>query len=54
MVPAIWLDESGTPRRVRRWLRCGRKASVHCFRLELCLRLQWGCRGGRVWGIVSR
>jgi hypothetical protein len=41
MVPLTWLDESGTPRPVRRYLRCGREAPVYRFRLDHLRLIGW-------------
>jgi hypothetical protein len=41
MVPSIWLDGSGSPRPVRRCLRCGREVPVYRFRLEHLRLIGW-------------
>jgi hypothetical protein len=41
MVPPIRLDESGTPRPVRRCFRCGRDAPVYGFELEHLRLIGW-------------
>ncbi len=41
MVPPVWTDESGNPRPVRAYRRCGRDASVYRFRLEYLRLMGW-------------